>query len=134
MYPFTCQPCTIVKVVYNIYLYVLHNSSLGQLGLGADCDQHSPRKVQVPVESPPARACCGVDCSLVITESGQLLAAGNNRWGLFNITWRFCNVSLCKQQVSSYSVYVCIAAVTDTNYIDATSVYLSAFVYNSFKI
>ncbi len=66
-----------IKVVYNVYLYVLHNSSLGQLGLGVDCDQHSPRKVQVPVESPPARACCGVDCSLVITESGQLLAAGN---------------------------------------------------------
>ncbi len=51
------------------------NFSLSQLGLGVDCDQHSPRKVQVPVESPPTRACCGVDCSLVITESGQLLAA-----------------------------------------------------------
>ncbi|XP_064385824.1 serine/threonine-protein kinase Nek8-like [Halichondria panicea] len=60
-------------------LYSWGKGDKGQLGLGADCDQHSPRKVQVPVESPPARACCGVDCSLVITESGQLLAAGNNR-------------------------------------------------------
>ena len=58
-------------------------------------------------------------CSLPETTGGSCLTLHR----------RFCNVSLCKQQVSSYSVCVCIAAVTDTNYIDATSVYLSAFVY-----
>ncbi len=65
--------------VYIIIHIVKLTSSLGQLSLDVDCDQHSPRKVQVPVDSPQVRACCSVDCSLVITESGQLLAAGNNR-------------------------------------------------------
>ncbi len=82
----------IYNVMYTLYTFVKLTSSLGQLGLGVDCDQHSPRKVQVPVESPPARACCGVDCSLVITESGQLLAAGNNRWGLLTFIGGFATL------------------------------------------
>ncbi len=51
----------------------------GQLGLDSDRDQYSPRKVRLSVDTPPVKACCGVDCSLVLTQSGQLLATGNNR-------------------------------------------------------
>ena len=35
-----------IKLLINV-------SSSWQLGLGVDCDQHSPRKVQGPVDLPP---------------------------------------------------------------------------------
>ena len=58
----------------------------GQLGLGSRECYPTPQRVTLP---PPvsvgqegvevAAVVCGSDCSLLLTSTGQLLAAGNNR-------------------------------------------------------
>ena len=53
----------------------------GQLGLGAGTEKTpTPTKVRLPPGSKtPVSACCGSDCSIIVTESGQTLASGVNK-------------------------------------------------------
>ena len=54
---------------------------------------HTPQRVQLPSSATvPVVACCGSDCSVVVTDSGQVFATGVNKWvhigvGGFNFTY-----------------------------------------------
>ena len=52
---------------------------VGQLGLGNHSSHATPQPVSLPDSDVPKTACCGADCSLLITERGRVLAAGCNR-------------------------------------------------------
>ena len=52
----------------------------GQLGVGNHESYSTPRKVRLPSSaSLPVTVCCGPDCSMLVTSSGQLLASGSNK-------------------------------------------------------
>ena len=60
------------------------SSLSGQLGLGSHDSFTTPQKVCLPPSfltdgHRVSSVCCGSDCSLLLTSSGRLLAAGNNR-------------------------------------------------------
>ena len=55
-------------------------STLGQLGIGDRKSYATPRKVKLPEDHTPSTVCCGPDCSIVITSSGQVLASGQNKY------------------------------------------------------
>lgn len=73
-----------------------HTRSLpGQLGLGTMDSHPSPQPVFLPEGHTPRQACCGPDCSLLITDHGQLLATGSNRLGsetLQNSIYNLCSL------------------------------------------
>ena len=53
----------------------------GQLGVGDHESYFTPRKVKLPAgTSTPVAVCCGPDCSVLVTSSGELLASGSNRF------------------------------------------------------
>ncbi len=71
-------------IIYNVmHVYIIHICQVNFLfrsigSISVDCDQHSPGRYRCQWTHPrPGLVVHGVDCSLVITESGQLLAARN---------------------------------------------------------
>ncbi|XP_061418169.1 serine/threonine-protein kinase Nek8 isoform X1 [Lethenteron reissneri] len=51
----------------------------GRLGLGNQELHLCPQPVAVPPPYEPCTAHCGIDCSMILTSSGRLLACGSNR-------------------------------------------------------
>ncbi|XP_075928836.1 serine/threonine-protein kinase Nek8-like isoform X4 [Petromyzon marinus] len=54
----------------------------GRLGLGNQELHLCPQPVAVPPPYEPCTAHCGIDCSMILTFSGKLLACGSNRYEL----------------------------------------------------
>jgi alpha-tubulin suppressor-like RCC1 family protein len=82
-----CGQTHVVAVTADQEVFSWGRGDHGQLGLSSHDSYSTPQRVALP---PPlsvgqegvkvAAVCCGSDCSLLITSTGRLLAAGNNRF------------------------------------------------------
>ncbi len=68
-------------------VFVWGEGDRGQLGLGDSTEKTAtPTKVRLPSgTSSPTCVCCGSDCSIIITETGQMLASGVNKYSSWQI-------------------------------------------------
>lgn len=64
----------------------LRHVCTGRLGLGVEVELHCvPQELTLALANMrPVQAFCGLDSSMLLTDTGLLLATGSNRW-LYNI-------------------------------------------------
>lgn len=84
--------CELIIAIHHVTCHVIHlliaegtvyawgKGERGQLGLGSHDQHHTPQLVTLPPgDFVPVLACCSSDCSIIVTNSGQILATGANK-------------------------------------------------------
>uniref|UniRef100_A0A8C7Z9W5 Serine/threonine-protein kinase Nek8 n=1 Tax=Oryzias sinensis TaxID=183150 RepID=A0A8C7Z9W5_9TELE len=84
-----CGASHVVAVTNEREVFAWGRGDNGRLGLGTQDTHYSPQQVCLPVGFEAQRAVCGVDCSMIISNQGSIMACGSNRFnklGLDRIT------------------------------------------------
>ncbi|XP_036005914.1 serine/threonine-protein kinase Nek8 isoform X1 [Fundulus heteroclitus] len=85
----SCGASHVVAVTNEREVFAWGRGDNGRLGLGTQDTHNCPQQVCLPAEFEAQRAVCGVDCSMIISTQGGILACGSNRFnklGLDKIT------------------------------------------------
>ncbi|XP_037835167.1 serine/threonine-protein kinase Nek8 isoform X2 [Kryptolebias marmoratus] len=85
----SCGASHVLAVTNEREVFTWGRGDNGRLGLGTQDTHNCPQQVCLPAEFEAQRVVCGVDCSMIISTRGSIVACGSNRFnklGLDKIT------------------------------------------------
>ncbi|XP_037533789.1 serine/threonine-protein kinase Nek8 [Nematolebias whitei] len=85
----SCGASHVLAVTNEKEIFAWGRGDNGRLGLGTQDTHNCPQQVCLPAEFEAQRVVCGVDCSMIISSQGSIMASGSNRFnklGLDKIT------------------------------------------------
>ncbi|XP_072248299.1 serine/threonine-protein kinase Nek8 isoform X2 [Leuresthes tenuis] len=85
----SCGASHVLAVTNEREVFAWGRGDNGRLGLGTQDTHNCPQQVCLPVEFEAQKVVCGIDCSMIISTQGSIVACGSNRFnkiGLDKIT------------------------------------------------
>ncbi|XP_013879557.1 serine/threonine-protein kinase Nek8 isoform X2 [Austrofundulus limnaeus] len=76
----SCGASHVLAVTNEREVFAWGRGDNGRLGLGTQDTHNCPQQVCLPAEFEAQRVVCGVDCSMVISSRGCIMACGSNRF------------------------------------------------------
>ncbi|KAM9733139.1 serine/threonine-protein kinase Nek8 [Menidia menidia] len=76
----SCGASHVLAVTNEREVFAWGRGDNGRLGLGSQDTHNCPQQVCLPVEFEAQKVVCGIDCSMIISTQGSIVACGSNRF------------------------------------------------------